>query len=303
MNVGVFYNSIANPKKFSNKTHLMDLFYRGVYAAGDRAYDVRTPGHVQTSIDVGFVLGYTLEDNFRRRIIDQLKSRNIPIVFVDSNILHYARGEHHWHRYSLNSVYPTQGTYFFQDIDTAKWEEYSSWHSVSLKPWRVTGDHVLICCQRPQGWNMMGNNQNQWLDHSIESIRQHTDRPIVVRLHPGDGKKQETVQHLINKYGTTITISNNAHILADLKNCWCAVGYNSTPNAVAAIEGVPVHLSDPVNSWAQAVAFTDMSMIENPPMPDRSQWLHQIANIHWSNQEVESGKLWSAIKSCVSKTR
>ena len=75
---------------------------------------------------------------------------------------------------------------------------------------------------------------------------------------------------------------------------------NSTPNVVAAIEGIPVYVDDPVHSWAKDVAFKDLSQIEDPEMPDRTTWLEKIANIHWSNDEVRSGKLWSAIKQRIS---
>ena len=46
MKVGIFYNSIANPAKFSNKTMLMDTFVHGVEASGDsvvKYMDQQTP--------------------------------------------------------------------------------------------------------------------------------------------------------------------------------------------------------------------------------------------------------------------
>jgi hypothetical protein len=81
------------------------------------------------------------------------------------------------------------------------------------------------------------------------------------------------------------------------------VGYNSTPNVVAAIEGIPCYLEDPVHSWAQDVAFTELNQLSNPPMPDRDTWINKIANIHWSNDEVRSGQLWSAIKQHILSVR
>jgi hypothetical protein len=81
------------------------------------------------------------------------------------------------------------------------------------------------------------------------------------------------------------------------------VGLNSTPNVVAAIEGVPGYIEDTTRSWATGVAFTDLSLIEKPPLPDRTGWAHKIANIHWSNTEVRSGALWTAIKHYISVAR
>jgi hypothetical protein len=281
----------------------MDNFAAGVRATGDTVVEFRTPVLPVLDLDAGFVLGYTLENNFRKQIITALQARSIPTVFVDSNILHYARPEHEWHRYSLNSVYPNTGTYFFGGIDSAKWSHYSAWHSAPLKPWRSSGNHILIFCQRPNGWNMFGNDQQQWLDATISQIRQYSNRPVMVRMHTGYGKRYEAMQRLQARYGKTISISAHANIREALVNCWCTVGYNSTPNVVAAIEGVPGYVEDVAHSWAKDIAFTDLSQIADPPMPDRSEWIHKIANIHWSNEEVRTGQLWSAIKTYISSSR
>jgi hypothetical protein len=302
MKVGIFYNSISNPAKFSNKVMLMDNFAEGVRSQGDEVVEFRDNRLPDQKLDAGFVLGYTLEDNFRKKIIDQLRLQKTPSVFVDSNILHYARSEHEWHRYSIGSVYPDSGTYFFDQLDTAKWDRFAGWHNAALKPWRTHGNHILILCQRPKGFNMF-TDQEVWLDKTIKRIRKHSHRPIMIRMHPGDGARFKQIEKIQKKYGTSVTISEHVNIRDALVNCWCTVGLNSTPNVVAAIEGVPGYIEDTTRSWATGIAFTDLALIENPPMPDRSDWAIRIANIHWSNDEVRSGKLWTAIKRYISASR
>jgi hypothetical protein len=303
MKVGIFYNSISNPNKFSNKVMLMDNFKQGVLENNDQVIEYKNNRLPDEQLDAGFVLGYTLEDNFRKKIINQLAARNIPRIFVDSNILHYSKKQHEWHRYSLNSVYPNDGVYLFDQPDAEKWNLFSSWHDVSLQPWRQDGNHILMLCQRPKGWNMFGNDQDYWLDWTIGTIRRYSRRHIVVRMHPGDGSRFKQIEKIKKRHVNNISISENDNIRDDLINCWCAVGYNSTPTVVAAIEGIPVYVKDPVHSWASDIAFTDLGMIENPPMPDRTNWVNKIANIHWSNDEVISGKLWAAIKNYISSSR
>jgi len=302
MKVGIFYNSISNPAKFGNKVMLMDNFAEGARSQGDTVIEFRDNRLPDQKLDAGFVLGYTLEDNFRKKIIDQLRLQKTPSVFVDSNILHYARPEHEWHRYSLGSVYPNSGTYFFDQLDTTKWDRYSAWHNAAIKPWRTHGNHILILCQRPKGFNMF-TDQEAWLDKTIGKLRKYSNRPIMIRMHPGDGARFKQIEKIQKKYGTLVTISDHANIRDALVNCWCTVGINSTPNVVAAIEGVPGYIEDPTRSWAADVAFTDLSQVENPPMPDRSAWITKIANIHWSNSEVRSGALWSAIKRYIGASR
>jgi hypothetical protein len=302
MKVGIFYNSIRNPAKFSNKIMLMDNFKEGVLSNGDEIVEFRDNALPDQPLDAGFVLGYTLEENFRKKIINKLKEQNTAAIFVDSNVLHYARKEHEWHRYSLDSVYPNSGQYFFGELDATKWLTYSQWHHAELKPWRTTGDHILIFCQRPKGFNMF-IDQEDWLDIIIAKIRNYSTRPIMIRMHPGDGSRDKQIQKIQKKHGTSVSISAHDNICDALTNCWCTVGINSTPNVVAAIEGIPGYIEDPVHSWATDVAFTDISQLENPPLPERNKWINKIANIHWSNDEVKSGKLWAVIKTYISASR
>jgi hypothetical protein len=302
MKVGIFYNSISNPAKFGNKVMLMDNFADGIIGQGDQVIEYHNKDLPNQTLDAGFVLGYTLEDNFRKKIIDTLCTQKIPSIFVDSNILHYARKEHEWHRYSLDTVYPDSGTYFFGDLDETKWHRYCSWHNTYLKPWRTTGKHVLILCQRQDGFNMF-TDQAAWVETTITKIKAVSSRPIMIRMHPGDGTRLLQVKKIQKQYGTEIAISHHDNIRDALANCWCTVGLNSTPNVVAAIEGIPGYIEDPAHSWAADIAFTDLSLIESPPLPDRSRWIQKIANMHWSNQEVVDGQLWRKIKHYISSAR
>ena len=307
MKVGIFYNSISNPAKFSNKVMLMDNFKAGVLSQGDEVIEYHNNQLPDQKLDLGFVLGYTLEENFRKKIINILRNAGTPQVYVDSNILHYARKEHEWHRYSLNSVYPDDGIYFFDELDRTKWDTISQWHNAPMLPWRTTGNHILVLAQRPKGFNMF-TDQDAWLEKTINTIKENSNRPIVVRMHPGDGTREKQIDKLRKRYGKDfnhgrISISTHENIRDELINCWCSVGYASTPNVVSVIQGVPVYVEEMNKSWAKDVAFNDLSLIENPPLPDRSEWIHKIANIHWSNQEVINGNLWLAIKKYISSVQ
>lgn len=300
--VGIFYNSITSIHKAPHKRLLMDNFRDGVLLNGDIVIEYTERGAPIGDIDCGFILGYTLEQNFRRAIIDELASRNIPAIFVDSNILHYSTTEHEWHRYSMNSVYPDDGVYFF-DTMLDKWDYFSESNGVTLKSWQTRGNHILVLAQRATGWNLLGNDQEEWIINTVRGIQQYSARPIVVRMHPGDGNRFIQAESLKARLGDAITISDNANIREDLVNCWCTVGYNSTPNVVARIEGVPGYLYDPNKSWASDVSFTSLNQIETPMVCDRGEWLEKIANIHWSNDEVKAGKLWNAIRKYISTSR
>lgn len=300
--VGIFYNSVNNIERHSHKHLVMNSFMKGVSRI-DNVSEYHTKSfQIDTTITAGLLLGYTLENNFRKHIITLLENNGIPRIYIDSNILNYAKPLSQWHRYSINSVYPSNGVYFFGDINYKKWNTFSKEHGVKLKDWRKNGNHILILCQRSNGWNMYGNDPMKWIYDTISNISTITDRPIVVRLHPGD-KYKNIIRGQLNHKFPHILVSNNDNIISDLHNCWCTVGYNSTPNVVSIIEGIPNIVLDPINSWANGCAGNDISMIESIEHYDRSQWIHKIANIHWSNDEIQSGILWDKIKEYISSVQ
>jgi hypothetical protein len=79
MRVGIFYNSISNPAKFSNKVMLMDNFALGARSQGDEVIEFRDNRLPDQKLDAGFVLGYTLEDNFRKKSLISCAYKKLPV--------------------------------------------------------------------------------------------------------------------------------------------------------------------------------------------------------------------------------
>jgi hypothetical protein len=141
---------------------------------------------------------------------------------------------------------------------------------------------------------MKGLNSLQWLDDTIIKIKQFTDRPILVRAHPGD-KKTKGFLKLNHK---NVQLSNNERLIDDLTNAWATVVHNSSPSVASIIMGVPAFLTDlePRHSQSFDVANTDISNIENPNLKDRQQWIEKISMCHWNFDELKSGEAWQFFK-------
>ena len=171
---------------------------------------------------------------------------------------------------------------------------------VSLKPWRKNGDHVLVALQRNGGWSMAGFDVSEWAKQTIPAIRQFTNRPIVIRPHPGDKKAGRYLADLVawcDRHGMrSISISSNVNLVDDLHRCWAMVNHNSSPAVGAAIEGIPIFVTDPARSQAHEVANTDLDLIENPQYPDRESWVQRISQFHWSHADLESGRCWQHMR-------
>ena len=157
--------------------------------------------------------------------------------------------------------------------------------------------------QRNGGWSMGDLDNQDWALETIKKIRQYSNRPIVIRLHPGDKETKRIIKaggplcKLKFDYG--VTLSHRENLLDDLKNCWTVVNHNSSPVVGAAIEGYPIFVTDPEKSQCNDIANTDFSKIENPNLPDRQSWVERISMFHWKFDELKSGECWSHMRTFI----
>lgn len=214
------------------------------------------------------------------------------MIAVDSNLFLYADTNNlmHYLRYSFNGVFPLTGIYCDTKIDPVRWQKLSQNLNLSLKDYRTTGDHILICLQRDLGWSMGGISVPEWTNQIIAKIRQYTDRPIVVRAHPGDKNSSNYLNQI--PWSHSIRLSTNKKLTNDLQNCWAVLNHNSSPAVGAAIEGYPIFVTDPAKSQCREIANIDLAQIENPLMPDRQKWVERLSMFHWNFDELRSGECW-----------
>ena len=291
-----YYGGIPPHNNNLEKPMILDNFLTGVRNSGDTAI-AQTSMQVVPDADVALIQGYVHEHGktaphlvLRRNAVEQQINNGKKALIVDSNLfLAYDNGNvNRYLRYSFNGVFPTTGFYFDTDIDPNRWSKVSSKLGIQMKPWRTSGNHILVCLQRNGGWSMRGYNSVQWANDTIATLRQLTDRPIIVRGHPGDKKTRYFPQH------KDVFLSSNPSILQDLQGAWATVLYNSSPSVVSAIEGVPVFLTDPEPEHSQSheVSNTKIKRINDPKLFDREDWVQKLAMCHWNFEELASGEAW-----------
>jgi hypothetical protein len=311
MIVAVYHNTVPNAKNIE-KVELLKHFSTGVGCNSDTVIDVNN--FVTVPSDVGVIQGWVNQGTktgkhltLRNSVVEQQLTNSKYVVAVDSNLFLYANlsNPQHYLRYSFNGVFPDTGIYCDSIIDQTRWKRISNNLNISVKNWRSTGDHVLICLQRNGGWSMGGLDVQDWAINIISTIRKYTDRTIIIRPHPGD---KVTNSYLNSKhpkcrikFSKRVILSTNINIVDDLRNCWAAINYNSSPVVGAAIEGIPIFVSNPLKSQCREIANTDLSLIENPVMPDRLPWLERISMFHWNFDELRSGECWSHMKKFIKR--
>lgn len=310
MKVVIYHKTIPNLKN-QEKIDVLRFFSDGVRKNNDECVDNDTYQYIDA--DVGVLQGWVHTNsgnrphlNLRKDIINTQVSHNKHVVAIDSNLFLYANTENplHYLRYSFNDVFPNTGNYCDTLVDPTRWTKISKELNLSLKEYRTTGDHILLLAQRNGGWSMGNYDVQDWCINVIHQLRQYTDRPIVIRGHPGD---KESLKYLnVNnpmcriKGFKNVTISNNRNsLVSDLKNCWAVVNHNSSPVVGAAIEGIPVFVTDITKSQCREIANTDLTKIETPALINRQAWVERISMFHWNFNELKSGECWSHMRTFV----
>ena len=166
------------------------------------------------------------------------------------------------------------GSYFNkQGNDSSRAEQFS----IALSEWTMNGEHILVCGQHELSQQWYGQPpMATWVEQTITTLKQYTDRPIVFRPHP---------RYPVRLRGS-VTISNEPFDQA-IRRSWAVVGWNSNPGIQAVIKGVPAFVS--ANSLAAPVANLDLKLIETPARPNRQQWLNDLCWTEWTQEEMEKG--------------
>jgi hypothetical protein len=208
-------------------------------------------------------------------IVDAFRSTGRPIIIVEVGVLD---------RNQTWQISVDQQIFSTHEHDSTRAQQLG----LQLRPWHGSGQSILIAMQNPKSDQWHGQPPlDDWLTQTVSQLRTHTDRSIEVRPHPRfplrslpTGCVLQTPRHLLNTYD-----SYDFEQACD--RAWAVINVNSHPGIVSILRGTPafVHAS----SWAAPAANTDLSLIENPRRPDRTQWLNDLAWTEWSLDELSSG--------------
>jgi len=303
-----YYNVVPNKNKSQEKFDILTKFVKGVIAAGDTG--ILHTGTNLIDADVGVIQGWQHERGktaphlqLRQSVIN--RTANTHVCSADSNFFLYANKSnqpHHYLRYSFNGVFPNTGEYFDNNPNPIRWRQISKDTGIVIKEPKTNGNHILICAQREGGWSLGTHNLINWLLNTCTEIRKHSDRPIIVRLHPKDNKSNRRATNIVRALETVnkVTLSNNRDdIEKDLINCWAVVNHNSSAIVGPIIQGHNAFITDPKTSQCAEVAHYGFEKIETPEIFDRQKWLERVSMFHWKFSELEDGTAWRHMKQYV----
>lgn len=137
---------------------------------------------------------------------------------------------------------------------------------IDAKPWRETGDHILVVPQRGMGIPPVAMPRT-WTADVVQRLSTLTQRPIVVR-YPGE----------------------RIHpIEPEFRGCHAIVTWASGGGIKAIVEGYPVFYEMPYWIGAYA-AIRGLDLIETPYLGERNTLFHHLSWAMWKRDEIADGE-------------
>jgi len=302
--VVVYLNTLPRIKNHNIKVQIMRAFAEGAIKSGARcliseSVTDRKLYRTRLAVILGWVgMSYSGPHiYFRESIIKKQQDDGAKVMSIDGSCFKFHhQHENMWLRYSLDSVFWNTGNYGNQNSSAQHWNMIKNTLGISVTPWSNGGENILICLQRDNGWNAKGFDQDLWLRKTIKKIRSLTNEPIRVRAHPGDLNRNRTkTKHdwsWVNQIeGVSLIDSINVTLHQSMKTARCAVFYNSSSSVLSVLKGIPTFVSEE-SAVTWKVANTNLKNILQPSMPDRSQWLHDLGQAHWTINQSQDGNIY-----------
>lgn len=157
------------------------------------------------------------------------------------------------------------------------------WERHGIRPrQRQKGSRILIAAPDHKPCQVYGIELAAWLTELQHTLRQHTDRPVVLRQR--DANRQQRVR---NDFASALT---DVHAV---------ITFNSNAAVESVMAGVPVFVMAPCSA-ARPVANLDLARIEDPWFPDSDlvhQWCRHLAYGQFHNNELANGVARAMIES------
>ena len=321
MKVEIFRRTVKDRRRGAS-WDLLQHMAEGVRACGDEPVIVNEnmtgawqKNEMEPTAPIGCMFGYggTNQRHHtkgrRRDLVERAKKKGIYIITFDGGLLSsfgnvHGPG-HHW-RVSLYS--PMNNGNFLSDNSPAdRWEAAKARWNVKSEPWRKSNqsDPIMFVLQPKDNWSMNELDPIDWFHKVYDKLRPITDRKFIVRPHPNhvvamENRLKEFPEDVEVHIGQKYFQGDEKkyyrfHFQEAITNCHAIITHNSTASTDSCVRGIPTFCtSDLALCWP--VANKDLSKIETPDMPDRTQWVNDLGYKMWSIKEIRDGTVYKRFK-------
>lgn len=247
---------------------------------------LRRAGHttVENSLDCDAAVVWSVLWHGRmaanQRAYMHYRSLNRPVIIIDIGALY--RGDT-W-KLALNHI-TAQGYYGHQEnLDKDRPRKLGISLAINL----TRNPAILLAGQHPKSLQVAElGSQEQWVNNTVATLRQVTDRPIVYRPHPRASLYRDRLPKNI-AIDTPNPVPNTYDHFDMHFDYHAVVNHNSGPGIQAAIAGTRPVVDH--TSLAHPVSI-NISDLDKPYTVDRDQWLIEICHTEYRLNEIESG-IW-----------
>lgn len=187
-------------------------------------------------------------------IIKECVDSDHPYIYCDHSF--FSQTRYSYYRLIKNGRH----THKTKDYDDDRWRKLG----IEVQPWRTSGKHIVVVPMSSFVGEFEGIDPKVWLAEIVGQIANFTDREILIK--PKDSEQS---------------------LDATLANAHALVAYDSNAAVDAAIRGIPVFTA--ADNAAFAVSSPFINNIETPEMPERQQWLNNLAYQQFTHDEIKRG--------------
>ena len=217
-------------------------------------------------------------------IIDYIREQGLDYYFIETGYFgNYkcrgnANARKYWHRIVKNAMQHDR----VLDVPDDRWRTLLKYDPrLEWTGWKTRGENILLVAPSEKPCAYYGIDKEQWVSDTVNTLKQYTDRPIVIR----------------EKGDRTERTSSNVIYDAFDQNVFAVVTYNSIAAVESVAYGIPAFALAP--TAAAPVTLNDLSKIENPFYPDEEfvyRWLSSLAYGQYHLDELLTGQAWKLIQ-------
>jgi hypothetical protein len=162
------------------------------------------------------------------------------------------------------------------DRPSDRWEKLK----YKIPTWKKNGRNILVVMPSDKPAKFYNIDMKQWREDVVNTIKQHTDRPIVIR------EKASRQQRIIKT------------IYEELDNAYAVVTLQSIAATEAILYGVPAFGLEA--NAATPLSLNDLTKIETPLYADQDlvyKWACHLAYGQFHNSELKDGTAYKIITS------
>lgn len=244
--------------------------YINMFAIGSGCRVVRTEDFVYEDSSDPIILRGIL----KYKIMQQCWKDNRTFYYMDTGYLGNQKnplnpnGWKWYHRIVKNNLQHGE----IVDRPADRWEALK----LPIESWKKTGSKIIIAAPDEKPCRFYGIDKDTWVRDTIATLKQYTDREIIVR-----DRAKSRLQR----------IEHNTLKQALDDDVFALVTYNSVAATESVLYGIPAFTLAPCNA-ASPVTSQDLSQIETPYYPDADKvfkWACHLAYGQFHIKELKDG--------------